>query len=251
VLRKGIFHSNLPVLVQNSAHSILAHGDQTRPPVDLLPYQLIDKKQSVELNQPPRFTPREDRIVQTAASWRNWALNKEVNEWLMACGGVLSKGFTDEAARAAASQPRVYEFPTGFNSTFGSERYIPGDIYFTHSHLPPPAQGVTHPATLPELLTSSLRACEPDLRPALLNNVVVTGGGALLSGMSDRLAIELQKIASGQKVRLHVPGNNIERRYGAWLGGSILASLGTFHQLWISKQEWQEHGRSIVTSRCK
>ncbi len=38
---------------------------------------------------------------------------------------------------------------------------------------------------------------------------------------------------------MHVPGNPIERRYAAWLGGSILASLGTFHQLWISKQEWE------------
>ena len=40
-------------------------------------------------------------------------------------------------------------------------------------------------------------------------------------------------------MKLHSPGNPTERRYGAWLGGSILASLGTFHQLWISKEEWQ------------
>lgn len=38
---------------------------------------------------------------------------------------------------------------------------------------------------------------------------------------------------------MHAPGNPIERRYGGWLGGSILASLGTFHQLWISREEWQ------------
>jgi hypothetical protein len=41
------------------------------------------------------------------------------------------------------------------------------------------------------------------------------------------------------QVKIHAPGNPIERRYGGWLGGSILASLGTFHQLWISKEEWQ------------
>ena len=40
-------------------------------------------------------------------------------------------------------------------------------------------------------------------------------------------------------MKINAPGNPIERRYGAWLGGSILASLGTFHQLWISKEEWQ------------
>jgi actin-related protein len=32
-----------------------------------------------------------------------------------------------------------------------------------------------------------------------------------------------------------------ERRFGSWIGGSILASLGTFHQMWISKKEYEEH----------
>lgn len=41
------------------------------------------------------------------------------------------------------------------------------------------------------------------------------------------------------QTKIHAPGNPVERRYGGWLGGSILASLGTFHQLWISKEEWQ------------
>lgn len=40
-------------------------------------------------------------------------------------------------------------------------------------------------------------------------------------------------------MKIHAPGNPTERKYGGWLGGSILASLGTFHQLWISKEEWQ------------
>jgi len=43
----------------------------------------------------------------------------------------------------------------------------------------------------------------------------------------------------GWQTKIHSPGNPIERRYGGWLGGSILASLGTFHQLWISREEWQ------------
>ena len=34
---------------------------------------------------------------------------------------------------------------------------------------------------------------EPDLRPALLGNVVLTGGGTMMQGMSDRINNELQK----------------------------------------------------------
>ncbi len=35
----------------------------------------------------------------------------------------------------------------------------------------------------------------------------------------------------GPRVRLTAPGNTAERKYGAWIGGSILASLGSFHQV--------------------
>merc|ERR1711973_906756 len=33
-----------------------------------------------------------------------------------------------------------------------------------------------------------------------------------------------------------------ERKYSVWIGGSILASLSTFQQMWISKQEYDECG---------
>ena len=36
----------------------------------------------------------------------------------------------------------------------------------------------------------------------------------------------------------------------AWIGGSILSSLSTFQQMWISKQEYDEAGPSIVHRKC-
>lgn len=89
-----------------------------------------------------------------------------------------------------------------------------------------------------------------------MGNVVLTGGGSQFSGFADRLNNELTRtfphvskwinsvtirpnIMLKTQAKIHAPGNPIERRYGGWLGGSILASLGTFHQLWISKEEWQ------------
>merc|ERR1712105_27384 len=36
-----------------------------------------------------------------------------------------------------------------------------------------------------------------------------------------------------------------ERKYSVWIGGSILASLSAFQQMWISKQEYDECGPSI------
>ena len=33
-----------------------------------------------------------------------------------------------------------------------------------------------------------------------------------------------------------------ERKYSVWIGGSILSSLSTFQQMWISKSEYDENG---------
>lgn len=48
---------------------------------------------------------------------------------------------------------------------------------------------------------------------------------------------------SSMKVKIVAPP---ERKYSVWIGGSILASLSTFQQMWISKQEYDEAGPSIV-----
>ena len=42
-----------------------------------------------------------------------------------------------------------------------------------------------------------------------------------------------------------------ERKYSVWIGGSILASLSTFHNAWCTKQEYDESGPGIVhRSKC-
>jgi actin-related protein len=33
-----------------------------------------------------------------------------------------------------------------------------------------------------------------------------------------------------------------ERQYSVWIGGSILSSLSTFQQMWVSKEEYDEAG---------
>jgi actin len=48
---------------------------------------------------------------------------------------------------------------------------------------------------------------------------------------------------SSMKIKIVAPP---ERKYSVWIGGSILASLSTFQQMWISKQEYDESGPSIV-----
>nr|XP_021506383.1 actin-like protein 6B [Meriones unguiculatus] len=55
-----------------------------------------------------------------------------------------------------------------------------------------------------------------------------------------------------QSMRLKLIASNstMERKFSPWIGGSILASLGTFQQMWISKQEYEEGGKQCVERKC-
>ncbi|XP_014603352.1 PREDICTED: actin-3, muscle-specific-like [Polistes canadensis] len=63
-----------------------------------------------------------------------------------------------------------------------------------------------------------------------------------------RMQKEITALApSTIKIKIIAPP---ERKYSVWIGGSILASLSTFQQMWISKQEYDESGPGIVHRKC-
>lgn len=93
-----------------------------------------------------------------------------------------------------------------------------------------------------DLVTSSITANDVDLRATLAHNIVLTGGTSSIPGLGDRLALELNKRLPALKFRILTSGYLRERQYQAWLGGSILTSLGTFQQLWVSKDDYNENG---------
>ncbi|KAH9077442.1 actin-like protein Arp4p [Lactarius deliciosus] len=246
VLRKGLVHSALPQLVHAHAKHTLITASHNHPPIQLFSHQLIANKTPVEPGTMPRFAVREDRFSKTTPSLASYYENREVEEWIQSVAGVLDQGWNDQAA--AQRPARHYEFPTGFNTYFGPERFQVGELFFAHSR-DLVASNPHLPRTIPALISQALTACDPDMRQVLMGNVVLAGGGSLLAGFGERLSNEL--VRNFPHVKIHAPGNPTERKYGGWLGGSILASLGTFHQLWISKEEWQEHGKPIVAQRCK
>jgi actin len=90
--------------------------------------------------------------------------------------------------------------------------------------------------------------CDIDIRKDLYSNVVMSGGTTMYPGIADRMHDEISKLApQTMKVKIIAPP---ERKYSVWIGGSILASLSTFQQMWISKIEYDESGPSIVHRKC-
>ena len=153
-------------------------------------------------------------------------------------------------AEMIAAMPRVgYEFPNGYNDEFGCERYKIPEALFDPSGLRAPGAGTMLGAA--HVVTTAVGMCDVDLRPSLYGSVVVTGGNTLLQGFTDRLNRDLTiKTPSTMRFKLISANGAQERRYGSWIGGSILASLGSFQQMWISKQEYEEGGRQQVDRKC-
>ena len=69
------------------------------------------------------------------------------------------------------------------------------------------------------------------------------------TGFGERLLNEVRKhrlSPRDTKIRIAAPP---ERLYTTWIGGSILASLGTFKSMWISRQDYIEHGAARLMSK--
>jgi actin beta/gamma 1 len=90
--------------------------------------------------------------------------------------------------------------------------------------------------------------CDIDLRKDLFANIVLSGGTTMFPGISERLTQHLKAMCpTNTQVRVVAPP---ERKYSVWIGGSILASLNTFQNRWITKMDYDECGPSIVHQKC-
>ncbi|KRX51869.1 Actin, acrosomal process isoform, partial [Trichinella sp. T9] len=123
---------------------------------------------------------------------------------------------------------RSYQLPDGHVIKIGSERFRCPEALFQPSLLGLECCG------LHETINISIMKCDLDLRSQLYENVILSGGSTMFPGTEHRMTKEL---------RIHTPP---ERKYSVWIGGSIMASLSAFQNMWISYKDYEEHGSAIV-----
>ena len=137
---------------------------------------------------------------------------------------------------------KSYELPDGQVITIGNERFRAPEALFRPADLGLEAAGID------QTTFNSIMKCDMDVRKELYGNIVMSGGTTMFPGIAERMQKEITALApSSMKVKIIAPP---ERKYSVWIGGSILASLSTFQQMWISKQEYDESGPSIVHHKC-
>ncbi|KAK0735038.1 actin family [Lasiosphaeria miniovina] len=251
VLKRSIQRSPIGGLwLSNQIRSMWETSD---PRVDLVPTFMVENKKPVEAGAPAEARLRNFPFP-IAPSFRAFEEERVLTEFKESVVEVWrGPGRFQPNEDYAKSQPgRVFEMPDGSNQMWREQRYRVSEGMWDDTVAFDQHEGrVAKSQTIPGLIKAALDGVDVDLRPNLVGNIVVTGSTSLLNGFNDRLNQELTNMYPGLKIKIHAAGLTSERRFGAWIGGSILASLGTFHQMWISRKEYDENGAGIVEKRCK
>lgn len=255
ILKRSIQKSHVGGLWLSS--QIRSMFDSCDPKIEIRPSYMIESKVPVDAGAPSQAILRQlnHDLHPSYRAYEDERLLTEYKESVVEVwrgpGRYSNPGNED----LVKTQPgRIFEMPDGSNQMWREQRYrVSEGMWDETAQLPTASEEerITKAQTIPELIRACLNAVDVDLRPNLLGNIVVTGGTSLLNGFNDRLNNELMAMYPGMRVKLHAAGLTTERRFGSWIGGSILASLGTFHQMWISKKEYDENGAGIVEKRCK
>lgn len=262
----GLFHTSLAGDFLNDQIRLMFANHE--PPVPLVPHYMIKTKQPVDANSPSNATyvqfakPPSDSFRRLEEERVLLSFKESVVQAWQGPGRLEGptgsgqapgpQGFTN-MDHAKSLPPKPFEMPDGWNTVFGVERFKVTEAFFDHraaytdSEHPQPEAS----ATIIQTANRAVQACDVDSRPHLLHNVILTGAGSLVEKLPERLQSDLQAMYPNPKVRVLANNNSVERKYGAWIGGSVLGSLGTFHQMWVSKQEYAEFGPGVVEKRCK
>jgi len=152
--------------------------------------------------------------------------------------------YEEELAKADTSSEleQNYELPDGQVITIGAERFRCPEVLFKPNFIGFEQEGVH------KLTFQSIMKCDVDIRKDLYNNIVMSGGTTMFNGIAERMQKEIKALApDSMTIKIIAPP---ERKYSVWIGGSILSSLSTFEEMWISKAEYDEAGPSIVHRKC-
>lgn len=135
-----------------------------------------------------------------------------------------------------------YELPDGRKILIGKERFECPEILFNPKKAGLQIEGIHNQCF------DSVMKCDNDVRKDLFQNIILSGGSTLFEGLAERMWTEIHQLnPSNGRIKVMAPP---ERKYSVWLGGSILASLGTFQTMWITKGEYDESGPNIIHRKC-
>ena len=169
---------------------------------------------------------------------------------------------------------KKYQLPCGNIIEIGAERLFSTEILFDTSL--DVESDISEQLSIPDAIVQSIGICDIEIRKDLIKNVCIAGGNTAFNNFIPRLKEEVQirisknslwlkqqkknksllsqlpntlisKVQENSKSAPKIP--KVDPHLSIWIGGSILSSLSVFQQMWVSKEEYDESGPSIIVRR--
>ena len=137
-----------------------------------------------------------------------------------------------------------YKLPDGSCINLKEERFsCPEAILFN------PLLKLKESKNFVEICNNLIQKCDIYLKKEFYNAIILSGGNSLFKGLPERFTKEIKNLVNkSMKEEIKVIANP-ERKFAAWIGGSILSSVSTFRELRILKKEYEEKGPNIIINK--
>lgn len=137
---------------------------------------------------------------------------------------------------------RKFVLPDGTDVSLASEYLEVAETLFQ-----PDLMGLPH-VGVHKLVVDVIKRCNLGIKNQLFGSVVLAGGSTMFPKFETRLQQELSAVVPDS-----IPTNVVasaERKYAAWIGGSMLSSLSTYRNILITKDDFEEAGGNIAHRKC-
>lgn len=141
---------------------------------------------------------------------------------------------------------RKYKLPSNEEIIVTEEVFTTAEILFKHNRAANSSESIKEEnLPLHEAVATSALKCDNELRNELYGAIITCGGLAVLPGLNERLAAEMEGF-------IYRPVNVIpalEPYVLTWLGGSVLAGMTNTKKIWMSKSQFEEGGMKYVRKK--
>ena len=174
--------------------------------------------------------------------------NKIDNSYKLIKGRLLAddikeqKGYISMSNEEENQEEINYTLPDGKELKLGNEVFKSNDIIFN------PGEN-SELISLSKMVVDSLNLCDEEVKNDINESVCLIGGNTLLKNFPEKLRMELSDNKDMGSFNLSfVP----ERQFSSWIGGSIMSSLDNFQYMWVTKEEFDEKGKTLISidSKC-
>ena len=147
----------------------------------------------------------------------------------------------EQAKRAANKNPMNYYLPDGSNILIGEEKLLAPQILFNPEYI-----GKEY-LSFQDMIISSINKVDNQIKQKSYENILLSGGNICFNGLNEQLNSELKsKLNKNMKIVL----NKTEKpKFSCWMGGNIISTLEVFKKMWVTKNDWNEKGNTIIHSK--